>query len=255
MPRLNYSKITKGDAVSALIRIYRQQPLFMKELTKIREPYQDTIKKFTFDSIAYFLENGISPSDYYQSAVNYVSGKNEQDPFPSEKLGYISQLQPYYDSLNELAYKWKLRAVWAVVALFGFDMIDVLLKEGLPDELDMPMEVLGEILPWSPKLPPLEIKIHSWAVITMGREKILSEIADRIKQYELELKKAGLAEYPSSLENHARWWFEHYINGKKYDEIAQMETETPGGSLISYAKNIGIAVRKFSRLIGVNTKG
>jgi hypothetical protein len=244
MPRLNYAKITKGDAVSALMNLYRQHPPFMEELAKIREPYLETIKKFTVDGIVYFIENGISLSDYYQAAVNYMSGKNKKDPFPAEKFDYISQLQTYLDSLNELAYKWKLRATWAILVLVEFDMFDVLSNVGLPEELDIPMEILGTMLPWPPLLPPLEIKVPSWAVIVMGRKKIMSEIAGRLKQYEGELKEIGLKEYPSSLNNHARWWFEHYVLGKKYKEIDEK----------LYKVNMETIKRKaweFSKLVGI----
>jgi hypothetical protein len=67
-------------------------------------------------------------------------------------------------------------------------------------------------------------------------------------------KEIGIKEYPSRIAHHARWWFEHYVNGRTYEEIADMEVKTPGGSLISYAKNVGIAVNKFSKLIGINMK-
>jgi hypothetical protein len=82
----------------------------------------------------------------------------------------------------------------------------------------------------------------------------MSEIAARISDYEQELKEMGIKEQPSSLIHHARWWFEHYVKGIKYDDIAQQETYTPGGSLISHAKNVGKAVRDFTKLVDINPK-
>ena len=54
MPKLNYPKITKGDAISALIRLYRKHPKFMKESKEIRKPYMEIIQKFAVDSMVYF---------------------------------------------------------------------------------------------------------------------------------------------------------------------------------------------------------
>ncbi len=107
--------------------------------------------------------------------------------------------------------------------------------------------------PWPPPLPPLKIEVSAWTFFVFSRDEITSEIADRLYDYEKKLKQIGIKEYPSSLVRHARWWFEHFVNGKKYDEIAQQETYTPGGSIISYAKNVGIAVRKFGKLVGINS--
>jgi hypothetical protein len=255
MPRLSHPKITKGDAVSALIRLYRKHPPFMNELKEIRGPYFEAIRKFSLDGLAYFQENKVSPVDYYHATVSFMKGESNLDPLPSEQAKAATQLQPYFDALGELAEKWKIKAPWSVVTLFNFDIIDALSFEGLPDELEMPLEKIDLLIPWPAPLPPLDIRVSSWMMIMSGRDAILSEIGEKLKEYEDKIKERGIKEYPSSIENHARWWFEHYVNGKKYDEIAQMETETPGGSLISYAKNVGIAVKKFSKLIGINLKG
>lgn len=44
------------------------------------------------------------------------------------------------------------------------------------------------------------------------------------------------------------------VHGNKYDDIAQEESYTPDGSVICYARNVGAAVRAFSKLIGIDTK-
>ena len=205
--------------------------------------------------IAWFtFKKNLSFPDYYQATISYMKGESKLDPLPVELAKGAAQLQLYFDALDKLAEKWKIKAPWAILILYIFDIIDALSLESLPEELDIPLEKIGSLIPWSPPLPLLKIEVSAWMLIVFGRDKIMSEIADKLKEYEGKLKGTGINEYPSSLENHARWWFEHYVNGKKYDEIAQMETETPGGSLISYAKNVGIAVRKFSKFIGVNLK-
>ena len=97
-------------------------------------------------------------------------------------------------------------------------------------------------------------KVSSWAFFLYGRTQIQSEIAVQLKDYEDRLKALDYEENPSRLQTHAKWWFECFIRGKEYDDIAQEEAYTPGGSLVSYARNVGNAVRKFSRLVGIDIK-
>lgn len=82
----------------------------------------------------------------------------------------------------------------------------------------------------------------------------MKQIGRRLAIYEDELKEMGLRERPSALEKHAWWWFQRYVRNKTYDEIAQMEAYTPAGSLISYRRNVGTAVRRFSRLAGISSQ-
>jgi len=248
MPKLSYPKITKGDAITALLKLYRKEPDFMTELGKIRQPYMTILSKFAQDAFTFFSNGKMSPAEYYQAAIDYNKGKRKKDPFPAEQFGYLSQLQPYFDSLNELAYKWKLRAPWAVIALSHFDLIDLLKKaQGLPDEIDIPLESLESIYPWAPPVPPLEIKIPAWAIILFGREPVQAEVTKKLQKYESEIKDKGLSEYPSSLNMHAQWWFEHYVHKKNY---VQLEDEYPSAN----KESIKRAVWKFTKLLGINIR-
>jgi len=251
MPRLNYPKITKGDAIAALLKQYSKEPQFMKEWAAIREPYFDVLTKFAEDGLMFFKQGNITPAEYYQDLIDYYKNEGKEDPFPADKFGYLSELQPYFDNLGELAYKWKLKAPWAVGTLYISDLINLLKHNGLPDEIDIPIEDLELIYPWEAPLPPLKIEVFAWAIILSGRQAVQNEINKKLREYESQIKIKGLHEYPSSLDKHAKWWFEHYVHHKTYDEIAQLEIHTPGGSLISYARNVGAAVRNFARLIGI----
>jgi hypothetical protein len=132
MPRLSHPRITKGDAVSALIRLYRKHPPFMNELKEIRRPYFETIRKFALDGLAYFQENNVTPIDYYHATVSFMKGKSNLDPLPPEQAKDAAKLQLYFDALDELAEKWKIKAPWSVVTHFSFDIIDALSLESLP---------------------------------------------------------------------------------------------------------------------------
>jgi len=180
MPKLSYPRTTKGDAITALLKLYRKEPDFMKELDEIRRLYAAILSKFAKDAFAFFNDGTMSPAEYYQAIIDFNKGESQKDPFPAEKFYYLSQLQPYFDSLNELAYKWKLRAPWAVIALSLFDLTDLLKAQGLPDEIDIPLENLESIYPWAPPLPPLEIKIPAWAIILFGREPVQAEVTKKL---------------------------------------------------------------------------
>ncbi len=258
MPRLSDPTLTKGNARWALLKLYRSDPNFMKEVESLRNPYMALIDRFSVDALTFSLSADISSKEFYQAILAYRKGESERNPLPYEQFyeqfPYFDQFQPYFDGLHDLAYRWNLRAPWAVLLLFYCDIVDCWKAKGMPSEFDIPLEKFDSLFPWEPPALPLTITVPAWAVVVRGRRAVLEEVAGRLKQYENQIKAAGLKEYPSALKTHARWWFEHYVHRKRYDDIAQEETYTPGGSLIAYAKNVGDAVRRFSKLIGIDAK-
>ena len=138
--------------------------------------------------------------------------------------------------------------------LIIYDMFDVLRIKGLmSDQVDVPLEEFDSLYPWSSPLPPLEIKIPAWTIILQGRETVLAEISKKLQQYEDKIKATGLTEYPGSLQKHAKWWFEHYVQGLTWQQIADeiAKVDLKGGP---QPENIRKAVTRFSKLIGVSPK-
>ena len=260
MPKLTEPRILKGQAVACLLNLYRNDPAFMKELKRLRQPYLGTIEEFAKGWVIFGAKCAelLTPPEFQKFMMDYMVGNEQVTKPPPELAGYINQvwneLQPYADKLTELAAGWKLKAPWAVPMLIFFDIADILRESGMPEEVDIPLELFDSLYPFPPPSPPLEIRVSSWALIFYDKQEIMKQIGRRLAIYEGKLKETGLRERPSAMEKHARWWFEHYVHKKPYDEIAQMETYTPGGSLISYARNIGTAVRRFSRLVGISPK-
>jgi len=261
MPKLSHPKIIKGQAIAYLLRFYRNDTAFMKELKQLRQPYLEIVEEV---AKAWMIFGGkcaevLTPNEFQEFSIGYLEGNEQFAKLPPEFTGYINQirqkedkLQPYADKLAELAPRWKLKAPWAVPMLIFFDMADILREAGMPEEIDIPIELFDFLYPFQPVLRPLEIKVSSLAFIFYDKREIMSQVSKKIDEYEANLKKEGLRERPSAVKNHAKWWFEHYVHNKTYDEIAQKEGYTPGGSLISYARNVGTAVRRFSRLIGIS---
>jgi len=252
MPKLSHPKITKGHAVDALLNLYRDDREFVRELDKIRDPYLDLIIQCALDSFDSGRKSELSPKEYFETAIEHAKNVQQGSPFFPEASVYAAQLQPYFDALNKLAYKWKLRAPWAVPMLIIYDMFDVLRIKGLiPGEIDMPLEEFDSLYPWEPPLLPLEIKVSAWAIILQGREKVLTEIGKKLHKYENKIKAAGLSEYPSSLQKHAKWWYAYSVQHRTWrqiaDEVAEVDPE--GGP---QPENIRKAVTRFSKLIGVS---
>ena len=260
MPKLRHPELTKSIAVSYLLDLYRDEPEFVKELDEIRRPYFPLLSSLADATLRFWAEckKALPPEDYW-SMVEYYQGKSQQVPPLHNELGkqrrlmeqLWAQLQPYASSLGELTFKWKLRAPWVIPSLMYRDVLDFMTVMGLPTELDVPIASLGHLYPWSIPLPDLSIAVSPWAFFLSGKEQIQREMAQKLSQYEGQIKAEGFHEFPSALGKHAKWWFEHYVHGKTYDVIAQMEVYTPGGTPITYARNVGEAVRRFSSLIGI----
>lgn len=135
-----------------------------------------------------------------------------------------------------------------MIALSHFDLIDLLKKaQGLPDEIDIPLEMLESIYPWAQPVPPLEIKIPAWTIILFGCKPVQAEVTKKLQKYEIEIKDKGLSEYPNSLNMHAEWWFGHYVHKKKY---AELEYEYPSAN----RESIKRAVWNFTKLLGINIR-
>lgn len=82
-----------------------------------------------------------------------------------------------------------------------------------------------------------------------GRGGYLDKLNRDLKEFEKYLKASGAKEPPSALNKHAEWWFEHYVHGKSYDDIAREVANNEGNPEAVY---IGKTVSRFSRLIDVD---
>ena len=266
MPRLSDPRITKGRAVSFLVRLYFEEPEFIAELRQLRRYHSELLAELLAKEFD-FVEKcrAVLTTDQYQKALHDLQGLvtlvGSKPDLPANlacQLEEIKQiavgLGPYFRGLEELAFRWKLRALWAGPMLHLHVMHDCLKGRGVPDTVDVPLDQMDLLYPWPPPMPCLEIKISAWAFVLYGRKEIQVQVAKKLEAYEDDLRAIGMAEHPSSLEKHAKWWFEHFVHQKRYDDIAQEETYSPGGSSVSYARNVGDAVRGFSRLIEIDIR-
>jgi len=265
MPKLDDPGVTKACARILLLQLYFEEPRFAEELSQVLMKYLVLLAKSLSMHITFTQHRMeiLTEREYDEVCCTlHESGATEDViALPDHLAGELRaikqadlELRPYIRDLERLAFKWKLRAAWAAPSLHISIMCGLLWQAGMPSSFDVPLDMWDIVYTRPPPLPDLEIKVSAWAFVVQGRREIQRKIARTLTDYELRLKATGLSEYPSSLERHARWWFEHFVHGKKYDDIAQEEAYTPGGSVASYARNVGEAVRRFSRLVGLDSK-
>lgn len=283
MPRTIPSAMLTTVAIDYLLDLYKQEKRFIEEWKSLREPHIALLTKLAkFEALAQinlllshlhsfeyvvvrrYVEHHLKSID---PALMYLP---DWEALDQEYDLLIEPLNPYKHQLVQFAYRWKLRAWWASDELLENDINDI--KMGMLKSLKIPEEAFttgGKIIIDYPEpviiqtpkysfnnefFPPMKIEISWLSLLEKGRREILKEIGQKLAAYEAWAKEKGSLELPSRLKKHARWWFEHNVHNKSYDNIAQDETYSPGGSLISYSKNVGRAVREFGELIDGEVK-
>jgi hypothetical protein len=234
MPRLSHPVVTPLYAIGVLLRVYFENVKFRKEIKELLDRYAPLCRQFVHAAIEHRELN----------------------------LQEVREGREFFSSLSNLLHEWKFRSRTApLVLLLGilntyYEAHGITFpKLPFAEFKDMPaikgVMTFDELQHFPMKMPVrhLKLTVPALAMIFWGREEIKAKIAKRLKEYEDETKAAGLRESPSGLTRHGHWWYEHYVEGKTYDEIAQEEAYIAGGSVISYAKNVGAAVRRFSNLI------
>ena len=264
MPRLSYPNIGIGNAIASLLDLYRNDTGFMDELNVIRLPHMAAIHDHCMATLEFWNKcKEVLSSQEYLAVLQAF----QTQPYPSIRLPAklkkamtrmqqsSKKLESYFVDLDKLVFKWKLRSNWAGPILFIYDMFDCCRFFGIvmPDTVEIPIESLGALYLWPPPMEDLIVRVPSWAFFLLGREEIEKEISEKVSQYENQIRSRGYHEFPSSLKRHARWWFMHYVKRKKYDEIAGIEAALPDGKPV-YERNVGVAVRKFSKLIGIDLR-
>jgi len=248
MPRLGYPQAVAANAVEALVNVYLQDEAFMEDLRGIRQKHHDTILRIAGSTVDLCREIAKSPQPLYRLRDSYASNILHEPALSAS--GHSSgdeDLEAYIAAMVELMQKWKLRTPMALTALIPNEVAWAL---GLAEESgksELPLDFLDRVYPWPPPVPPLEIKISPWVLVHVGRRGVQKEIARRLREYESQIKKTGIGEHPAALERHARWWFEHYVNRKKYGQLAE---EWPDAT----EESIRRAVGRFSKLVGVKVR-
>jgi len=257
MPKLTIKQITCGKAVAALLKLYKSEPHFMRELEELREKYLPVLEQWLKLAIPNWIKmrenltqkEFSAVKDYFLTVNRSISASlaNKVDPFLSIKDPKLAeQMNVYIESLTDLAYKWQLRAPWAGSVLLSDYVLDMIPEDVKKTEI--PIEVLEPFLPSAP-LQPLKFEVNAYELMYSGRQEIRDRFVKALADYEKELKSLGWQELPSAIEKHAYWWFEHYVHHKKYLQLEQEEQE-----LWVVREGIKKAVWRFSKLLSIKIK-
>ena len=256
MPKLTIKQRTYGKAVAALLKLYKSEPDFIRELEKLHKTYSKVFEQWLKLAIPNWIKmrenltqkEFSAVKDYFLTVDKTISASlaKKVDPFLSmEDPNLADQMNAYVKSLSDLAYRWQLRAPWAGSVLLTDHVLNMLPEDVKKTEI--PVEVLEPLLPSAP-LQPLKFEVNAYELMYSGRQEIRDRFVKALADYEKELKSLGWQELPSAIEKHAYWWFEHYVHHKKYPELEQEEQE-----LRVVCEGIKKAVWRFSKVLSLRS--
>lgn len=259
MPKLTISQRTKGKAVAALLKLYKAEPDFARELEELRTVYMPVLEQWLKIVLPGWVKMKKSLTRKEFSTIrDYILGANQTiSSNVADKLRLLLttpdshlavQLGEYEKALADLAYRWQLKASWAGYALILDHILDMTINK-MPEDFrnaEIPVEMLEPFLSSAP-LEPLKFQVNPYELMFSGKQEIGDKFAKTLADYENKLKSLGWQELPTAIENHAHWWFEHYVHHKTYPEL---EHKNPQVS----RESIKRAVWKFSKLLNIKIK-
>jgi len=240
MPKLSDPLNNRIRGTVILVRLYREDPLFEKELESVCQPYLSFIQLGTLELLNRLKDAIDMGEDDYRTLINTLE----------EKIGgqttTATDIQSCYHDLEKLAHQWNFTAPWSGWFLFVSRVIDEV------QHLGVNFKTTSSFHPHiSTDMPPLKFQnIPAWRVMDMGKTELMALIGSSISEYIYMLKKKGLKERPSKLEKHACWWFQYHVKEKNWKAITNEEAliDERGGP---NPDNIQKAVKKFSKIIGI----
>ncbi len=259
MSKLTIRLRTQGKAVAALLKLYKAYPDFAQELEKLRTNYLPVLEQWLKIAAPDWLKmretltrkEFLTIRDYFLTEMQTISSSLADKlglflPIPNSDIA--NQLDAYEKALADLAYRLQLKASWAGHVLLLNHILDMITNI-MPQDVrnaDIPVEMLEPFLPSAP-LPLLSFQVNAYELMFSRRQEIQNKFAKALADYENKLKSLGWRELPSAIERHAYWWFEHYVNHKKYWELEQEDPSID-------RESIKRAVWKFTKLLGIKIK-
>jgi hypothetical protein len=259
MPKLinEFSKIFK--ALVVLLRVYRRHPDFENELQQVHALYRFIVIGF----VVQFLEGGFGLRSHrdavrltdseYDATLSGLKAIIAEETKHLPNVGQNGQAQvqacpdALFAALNDLAYRWKLRVSQAAIWLFFELVADEVKYAGLEFQTGPSFHPYYS----TEKRHPIHINVPDWLLVEEGQKPIVKQFERVLAKRLARLKADGLSEYPHSIEKHAQWWFDHYVLGKKYKELAR---DSQSMNVANREESIRRAVSNFSKLLRIRTK-
>lgn len=243
MPRLSDALNNRVRGIIALVRLYREDPSFKKELNDVCQPYHSLFKQFALEFLDSHRDAIDLQDDDYQSLVS-----NFKETIVGQAAD-VAQIKVCFHALDELACHWKFTVPMSGWYLFLSKVTDEIQFLGIK------IRTTPSFHPHlSVDILPLELgAVPAWRMTEMSKTELMGFIGASISEYTDSLKKQGLKVRLSKLENHAYWWFQHNVNKKDWKTLADEEAELDeeGGP---HPENIQKAVTQFAKIIDINNK-
>jgi len=243
MPKLSDNLNDRVRGAIALVRLYREDPSFEKELNDVCKPYHSLFQQFALEFLDSHRDAIDLQDDDYQSLVSNLK----------EQIGGqaadVNKIQACFHVLDELAHHWKLTVPMSGLFLFLSRVTDEV------QFLEIKMRTTPTFHPrLSVDISPLELgAVPAWLMTEMSKTELIGLIGVLISEYTDNLKKKGLKARPSKLEKHAYWWFQYKVKKKGWKTLADEEAELDEGGG-PHPENIQKAVTRFAKIIGINYK-
>ena len=196
MPKLTINIRTRGKAVAALLKLYKAESDFARELERLRIAYLPVLQQWLkiavpgwvktrrsltrkeFSTIRdYFLTENVTISSSFADKVGPLLLT------PDSQLA--CQLDTYVKALTTLADRWRLKASWAGPVLLLDHVQDMIINK-IPKGTrysDIPVEMLEPFLPSAP-LPPLKFEMNPHELMFSGRQEIQDKFAKALAEYQ-----------------------------------------------------------------------
>lgn len=268
MPRLLPNKWIKQTAIYYLLQLYEKEDSFVEEWEEVKRQFAPSIGQMGKVNAlidAEELSAVLAPSNLFASISNLQKLRNYLQSLPgiidlSELRESYSNLQdrlaPYVLRLNELAYRWNLRASWAGDELMWIDVQNVgenIFNAAGASALCKLSALRTQRLfdQEEGSLPSVIWPINIFSLyLAGGRRGFVKQFNKRLIDFEIKLKNSDVKEPPSALRKHAGWWFDHYVSNMKFSDIADRiaSTNREGGP---HPENIRKAILTFSKLADI----
>jgi hypothetical protein len=270
MPRLLPPDLLKLIARILLVMLYEEDPRFTREWDQVKHAYVSLVNHAAQTWLLVDIER-ILMTEPPKDIIRWVSDLQELRNYIQHLQGldlsvirnnydkYFDQLSPYVVRLNKLCNKWNLRASWAGEELMASDIYKIQKQILQASSAVSFIELLTQqiITTFGKEEGQLLSDNFEADILSLyyagGRLGFIREFSEGLKKYERDLRLAGAIEPPSALRKHAEWWFNHYVNGLNYNDIAnKIAQEMINGG--PHPENIRKEVIEFSKLIDIKPK-
>jgi hypothetical protein len=136
MSKLTISQRTFGKAMAALVKLYKAEPGFVKELEELRITYSPVLEQWLKIGVPNWIhmkkiltqEELSITRDFFLTENQTISDNlaAKVEPLLSIPDPHLSsQLNAYVEALADLAYRWRLKATWAGSVLLFDHSLDM----------------------------------------------------------------------------------------------------------------------------------